>query len=128
MLIRLDSDIRTVCPIAGISVGTPGDSGTVRIDFDPLATPEQRAAAQAVVDGFDWSDAAQAAWELGQARTRALTSFFARGDETAIAVRAWLSAYIFLANNRLEALGQTRVLAPEILAYIEANPTLGDPA
>lgn len=127
VLIRLDAAVRAAAPIVGVSVGTPGVSASVRVDFDPAATADQRAAAQAVVDGFDWSDAAQAAWELSQSRTRALTSFFARSDETAIAVRAWLSAYIFLANNRLETLGQPRVLANEVLAYIAANPTLGDP-
>lgn len=60
---RLDSLIRPVAPIDGISVGTPGDSSTVRIDFRDDATPQQRAAARAVVDSFDWSDAAHAAWE-----------------------------------------------------------------
>jgi hypothetical protein len=63
---RLDSNVRAACPLAGLSVGRLGDSSTVRLDFAPEATPQQRIAAQAVVDAFDWSDAAQAAWEADQ--------------------------------------------------------------
>lgn len=56
---RLDALVRAACPaITGVSLSTPP-----RIDFTPEATPQQRTAAQAVVDGFDWSDAAQTAWE-----------------------------------------------------------------
>lgn len=125
---RLDNAIRAACPILGVSVGTPGDSGTVRIDFGPAATPEQRAAAQAVVDGFDWSDGAQAAWELAQSRTLALTTFLSRTDDTAIAVRLLLDAVCTLANDEFEALGRGRPLvAPNLMAYVAANPTAGDP-
>lgn len=124
---RLTAAVSVVCPIHGVSVRTPGDSSTVRIDFRYEATPEQRAAAQAVVDGFDWSEAAQSAWELTRNRTTALTTALTRRDDTAITVRAWLVAITKLVNDRLESLGQTRVLESDILAYIAANPTLGDP-
>ena len=63
---RLDAAVRAVCPIIGVSVGVPGDSATVTIDFDPSATAQQRAAAQAVADSFDWSQAAGAVWAEDQ--------------------------------------------------------------
>lgn len=63
---RLDSTIRAVCPIDGVSVGTPGDPATVRIDYRPEATTQQRAAAVSALAAFDWSQAAQTAWEEDQ--------------------------------------------------------------
>jgi DNA mismatch repair ATPase MutS len=58
MLDRLDNAIKAVCPIHGVS----GQQGAVRIDFRPEATGQQRAAAQAVLDAFDWSQAADDDW------------------------------------------------------------------
>lgn len=49
----VDAAIRAVCPIDGVSFGKPDDKQTWRIDFKDIATPEQRVAAQSVVDGFD---------------------------------------------------------------------------
>jgi hypothetical protein len=60
---RLHQAIAAAAPIAGVSVGTPGDSSTVQIDFAPEATEGQQATALAIVGAFDWSDAAQSAWE-----------------------------------------------------------------
>jgi hypothetical protein len=52
---RLNAAIAAVCPIDGVSVGTIGDPATVRIDYRPEATTEQRAAAQAALAAFDWN-------------------------------------------------------------------------
>ncbi len=49
----LTSAIKAVCPIEGISVARRDDRSTWRIDFAATATAEQRAAAAAVVAGFD---------------------------------------------------------------------------
>ena len=57
-LLRLHEAIAAVAPIEGVS----GSQGNVKIDFRPTATPQQRAAAQAVVASFDWSQAAHDAW------------------------------------------------------------------
>jgi hypothetical protein len=57
-LARLHEEIAAVCPIDTMT----GTEEGVEIAFRPEATPPQRAAAQAVVDGFDWSDAAHNAW------------------------------------------------------------------
>lgn len=51
MLDALDQAIKAVCPIDGISVS---DRKVTKIDFRPEASAEQRAAAQAVVDAWDW--------------------------------------------------------------------------
>lgn len=48
---HLDQAVKKVCPIHGVARLR---EGTVRIDFKDEATPAQRAAAQAVVDAWDW--------------------------------------------------------------------------
>lgn len=125
---RLIAEVLRAAPGATVVIGNVTDLATVVITFPPGATPEQQADAQAVVDSFDPSPDVHAAWELSQNRTKALTTALTRADDTAITVRAWLVATTKLINDRLEALGQTRVLEPEILSYIRANPTLGDPS
>lgn len=47
MLATLHATIESVCPVLGVS-------STGRIDFAPQATAEQRAAAQVIVDGWNW--------------------------------------------------------------------------
>ena len=49
---KLDGQIKAVCPIHGVSMGRKNDKATWRIDFNG-ATDAEKAAAQAVVDGFD---------------------------------------------------------------------------
>ena len=60
----LHEQVAAVAPIHGVS-----RSG--RIDFLPDASAEQRTAAQAVVDAFDWSDAAERARQDGRKPERA---------------------------------------------------------
>jgi hypothetical protein len=62
MIDRLDETISAVCPISGVSVGTLGDSASVRIDFKDSATQQQRTAARDALAAFDWSEAADTAW------------------------------------------------------------------
>ena len=59
---RLHQALAAVCPIDGVS----GGQGAVRIDYRPEATQPQRDAALAALAAFDWSDAAQQAWEDDQ--------------------------------------------------------------
>lgn len=63
---RLDVAIRAVCPI----VGTSGSLPTIRIDYNPSASAQQQADAQAVVQAFDWSQDAQNAWETSRVPER----------------------------------------------------------
>jgi hypothetical protein len=53
---RLHDAIIAVCPILGVCSNKQGDPSAVRIDFDPAASDEQKAAAQTVVAAFDWFD------------------------------------------------------------------------
>ena len=62
MLIRLHSVLAAVCPIDGVA----GEQGNVRIDFATAATDQQRQAAQDAVAAFDWTQAAQDAWQQDQ--------------------------------------------------------------
>ncbi len=64
---RLEEAVKPVCPVIGVQMTSP-----VTVDFAAEATAEQRAAAQAVVDAFDWSSDAQAAWELEKRRQEAI--------------------------------------------------------
>jgi hypothetical protein len=50
---QLHDSISAVCPIDGIAIGDPEDKSTWRLDFQPDATEEQRAAAAAIMEGFD---------------------------------------------------------------------------
>lgn len=53
MLARLDRAVSRVAPIFGVAIGRRDDKSTWRVDFQDEATPEQRAAAQGVIAGFD---------------------------------------------------------------------------
>lgn len=64
---------------------------------------------------------------LNRTRAEALPTLLTRADVTGVQVRLVIAALTFLFNNRLESLGQPRVLESEILGYIVANPMLGDP-
>lgn len=124
--LRLHEAVSAACPGANVSVLTRVPFAA---EFAPPAgaTPAQLAAAQAAIDSFDPSAVAQAAWELTRRRADALASFFSRSDDTAIALRAWLTALQTLVNDRLEAAGQSRVTEADVLAFIRSNPTVGDP-
>ena len=50
---KLNDDIKNVCPIHGVSIGTMDDRKTWRIDFTDEATASEKKAASAVLDAFD---------------------------------------------------------------------------
>lgn len=64
---RLHRFVAAVCPIDGIAI-LDSELHQARVDYQAVATAEQIAAAQEVVNGFDWSDDAQRRWD---AQTRA---------------------------------------------------------
>lgn len=53
MQATLHNLIAQVCPITGVSFARPRDKSGWRVQFAPEATVDQKAAAQAVIDGFD---------------------------------------------------------------------------
>lgn len=63
---RFRDTIAAVCPIGDVSIGTWHDRSTWSYSVLPEASQQQIAAAQAVIDSFDTSDAAQTAWEEDQ--------------------------------------------------------------
>lgn len=91
---RLKAQIAAVCPILGVSVGTTGNAATVRIDFAPSATGSQQTAAQSVVTGFDWSQAAQDSFDLAQSRTQ--TSGFTTTPIQSVPLAALVRAVVLI--------------------------------
>jgi hypothetical protein len=80
---RLLDAIRTAgIPVDGVSIGLRGDSSTVVVSPTSL-----QAAAQPTIAAFDWSDAAQQAWEVGKIRPTAKT-LLADGAPSSVLVRA----------------------------------------
>lgn len=69
---RLHDAIKAVCPIDGVAV-LDETLHKIRVDYRPEATAADRAAAQAVIDSFDWSALAQKAVDT-QGRATALAS------------------------------------------------------
>lgn len=93
---RLDSALKQVAPITGVSIGRLDDRSTWRVDFLPEATALQRTAAQAVVDTFDV--AAVEAVEAAEAAALETLSTEARADavfaQLATATGAEISAFV----------------------------------
>lgn len=97
MLDRLHKLCEAVCPIHGVT--------TARIDFAPEATEQQRAAAQAMFDTFDWSSDAHARWienqnperrDLRQAAEQAIASI-----DTYLAIASPSNAQVVAQVRRL---------------------------
>ncbi len=70
-------------PLVGVSIGRPDDRATWVVQFAPQATPQQRAAADAVIAAFDASPSAVAARALearvyGDPQARAVVLFSLR--------------------------------------------------
>ena len=53
LALKLGEKLNKVAPVAGMSIGKPGDKSTWRIDFKPEATDAERQAAQLVLKNFD---------------------------------------------------------------------------
>ena len=51
--LALDTAIKEVCPIDGVSIGSLTDRSLWRVDFKNEATQEQRQAAIAVLEAFE---------------------------------------------------------------------------
>jgi len=55
----LDSQLKLICPILGVSFGNLDDKSTWVIQFSDSCTQEQMAAAQSFLDSFAWDEATQ---------------------------------------------------------------------
>lgn len=100
---RLTVAVSAVCPIHGITGGT---QATATPDYKAEATTEQRAAAEAALAAFDWSDAAQATWERQKRREASVALINSTAPEMVV-VRALATVVRRRVSALLTALGQT---------------------
>jgi xanthine dehydrogenase iron-sulfur cluster and FAD-binding subunit A len=107
--------IAATAPILGVAVPTWGDSSSVRIDFDPAATPAQQSAAQAALNAFVWSDATIQAYkdslspDLATLRDQAQNA----SDNNA--------AYLAITSpTQAQAVAQVKVLTQQMQQVIKA--------
>jgi len=112
--LRLHSMIEAVCPIEGVSITDTVNPPVVRVLYAGNATAQQIAAAQAVVQAFDWSDAAQLNWENQQDRARAKLSLTALTNPTEIAARNTQRAIY-------NSLVQTRMVVNQLIAWANSK-------
>lgn len=108
-LARLIETLSAVAPVVGVS-GT----AEPRIDYNPGPTTEQRAAAEAALAAFDWSDSAQAAWER-QKRRDAAVALLNSSDPTMVAVRALATVVKRRVSVLLVAVGQTPLTTTQLI-------------
>lgn len=103
--IRLHDSIAAVCPIQGVSIGVIGVSATVQFQARSNATGAQLAAAQAVINVFDWSDAAGLAYENSK------EPLLADLKAQAAAGIAAIDSYLLIADTATAAQVRTEVKA-----------------
>lgn len=110
---RLTAQMTAVCPCLP-QVGDPADKLTWLVVPLAGATLPQIAAAQAVIDGFDTSDAAQAAWEDDQKPERKSLRQAAAG------AIADIDTYLAIASpNNAQVVAQVRRLSLDTKAVIK---------
>ena len=69
---QLHAEIEAVCPIQGVSIGKVDDKKTWKVHYADLATQEQKDAAQAVINAFDWAAAEAEAEEEAKIKQEAM--------------------------------------------------------
>jgi hypothetical protein len=123
-LARLAIELATAgVPVTGI---TPTGPNSATITYASFATNAQKTTGAAVLAAFNWSDAAQKAWETKVVRDTVLDKLFTDNSDGFCALRLCVIAAISLVNQRLTALGQPAVTKPQLVQFIKDNPTLGD--
>lgn len=113
-LLRLHAVIAAVCPIIGVSVGIIGDSSTVKIEFDPKATPQQMADAQNLVDTFDWSLRANADYQTALTIKAAGDLLTAIDSPHAFALQAIFKTAGFTADQVKLNLPPSPIILPQV--------------
>jgi len=115
-LARLHESIARVCPLIGVSAVENSASAVVLVYDDPTTT-SQRLAAQSLVDAFDWSDAAQVAWERDQARAAAKDRLTETTNDAEIKL---LKAILGLLVDELNTLRGLHGLPARTMAQVRA--------
>ena len=112
-LSRLHEAVATACPIDGVRVGNLADKSTWVFMPTATATPVQRAAAQAVIDAFDSSQAAEDAWRENQNSDRKAMR------QAAVAAQATNATFIALgAPTNAQIIAQVKALSQQNSAII----------
>jgi hypothetical protein len=108
LITRLHAAISAVCPIDGLAVQPTGDPPVVRIDYAGSATADQRTAALAALAGFDWSDAAQSAWEVSRGLTAGVAAIQSPDltDVTTAGINLVLQVIGTRVNDAFRAMGR----------------------
>lgn len=111
---RLTQAVSAFAPVVGVSIADRA-AGDARIDFAPEATDDQRAAAQAALDAFDWSDEALAAWRTAR-QVQAGIALYNSNEAIPLAVRAWLELFGEWINRHHAELGHPPRSRDEVVA------------
>jgi hypothetical protein len=97
---QLTEAIQAVAPIHGVASNR-------RIDFKDEATQQQRADAQAIADGWDFSDAATAQREILALRQKAAAALESQADLSLSIDRAIVKEMLAYTNTKLTAIADT---------------------
>ena len=115
----LDTALRAVAPIIGVSIGHRDDKATWRVDFAPEVTQPERDAAASVIASFDVA-AVEAAEAAEQAAQETLAAE-ARGDAIFAALRnatgAEIAAFI---NTRFPLMTAQQRAVLKLLLHLAA--------
>jgi hypothetical protein len=106
-------------PIVSVS----GGRGTARIDYADSATQAQRTQGDAILAGFDWSEAADVAYQLQRQRAEAegLIDSPAQGHERLVRALALMILDEFNAHTTVEAAMFAAVAAATSLADLKVR-------
>lgn len=122
---RLIEKLNEVCLVVGVYIGIPGKPDTVRVDFGDNVPLDERKKAFDILGSFDWSDAAQALWDLGRASLSAVSLVASSYESTFTADRVILRYLCTEINDVREKVGLPRKLEPEIVAGLVAAAQKG---
>lgn len=111
--VRLMAVIGAVCPC---SVRLADDGRSATFDPYPDATPEQIAAATSALDAFDWSQEAQAAWEIQQSIAAGLAGLMADASPVACGLRFYLRTLTDRVNTLARLAGVPPILEGDLPA------------
>lgn len=116
MLADLDVAVRAVCPIIGVQQLV---DGRYEVVFDDSATPEQRAAAQAIVDTWVDPPPRRLVWALD------FLDRFPEATQLSVVAAAQSNPVIRLWYDRLLANGSVDLDNPRLIAGLHAMRDAG---
>jgi hypothetical protein len=116
MLADIDAAIRKVCPIIGVQLFV---NGQYEIIYDDTATPEQRQAAQQIVDNWVEPEKRRLVWSLE------FLDRFPESAQLAVVATAQSNPAIRLWYDRLLANGSVDLDSPRLIAGLNAMRDAG---